>query len=76
MPMCLITGDADFEQFVLGLPEGFSTLLFHIVPRIITLKYMILSYPSLSSWNFHTCVLSGSVSRMFPLFCHVLLLIF
>ena len=27
MPMCLITGDADFEQFVLGLPEGFSTIL-------------------------------------------------
>ena len=27
MPMCLITGDVDFEQFVLGLPEGFSTIL-------------------------------------------------
>ena len=27
VPMCLITGDADFEQFVLGLPEGFSTIL-------------------------------------------------
>ena len=27
MSMCLITGDVDFEQFVLGVPAGFSTIL-------------------------------------------------
>ena len=25
--MCLVTGGVDFEQFVLGVPEGFSTTL-------------------------------------------------
>ena len=25
--MCLVTGGVDFEQFILGVPEGFSTTL-------------------------------------------------
>ena len=56
MSMCLITGDADFGQFVLEVPAGFSTILLVFFSFYLFIFLIFISFS-----HFKLCLLTKSL---------------